>query len=86
MTNSPHSQLAAEENPWEKIRLTVGRVWESMTLSLRYPLPEGWLIFQGESTQLWWSVPDDDRCPGALFDTQEDAYRFASEHRAGGQR
>ncbi|MEY8565186.1 hypothetical protein AALF15_01260 [Corynebacteriaceae bacterium 7-707] len=59
---------------------------ETITATLEYTnpavmdlllgIPENWLIFEGEHSGCWWAIPDDDRCPGALFDTHGDAVRY----------
>lgn len=49
-------------------------------INVLYGLPDGWLVFQGEHTGLWWSIPDDNRCEGAIFHGFADALEYAQTH------
>ncbi|WP_291479849.1 hypothetical protein [Corynebacterium sp.] len=48
-------------------------------LNIILGVPAGWLVFRGEYSGLWWSVPDDDHCDGDLFDTYREAVDYALE-------
>lgn len=48
-------------------------------LNLLLGVPDGWLVFKGTYSGLWWSVPDDDHCDGDLFDTYSEALDYALE-------
>lgn len=48
-------------------------------LNIIFGVPAGWLVFRGTYSGLWWSVPDDDRTEGDLFDTYLEAVDYALE-------
>lgn len=64
-------------NP-HKITITLNNEVDQVGLmNLMLGIPDDWLIFQGEHTGLWWSIPDDNRCHGDIFHTYQAAANYA---------